>query len=90
MADVLRQKMGSGVVVLGSREGSKVTLVAAVTADLTDTIHAGRLASAVASTVGGGGGGRADFAQAGGKEPEKLPMALHEVSRLVKEQLKSG
>ena len=90
MADVLRQKLGSGVVVLGSREGEKVTIVTAVTANLTDQIHAGRLASSVAAMVGGGGGGRPDFAQAGGKEPDKLPMALDEVSRFVRQQLESG
>ena len=87
MADVLRQKLGSGVVVLGSRESEKVTIVAAVTADLTDRVHAGGLAKSVAALVGGGGGGRADFAQAGGKEPDKLPMALAEVPKLVGEQL---
>lgn len=87
MADVLRQKLGSGVVVLGSREGDRVTIVTAVTPDLTNKVHAGRLASSVAAVVGGGGGGRPDFAQAGGKEPEKLPLALDEVSTFVKQQL---
>ena len=90
MADVLRQQLGSGVVVLASREEEKVTIVAAVTSNLTARLHAGRLASAVAAIVGGGGGGRADFAQAGGKEPEKLPAALDEVSRLVKEQMSAS
>jgi len=90
MADVLRQKLGSGVVVLGSREGDKVTIVTAVTPNLTERIHAGRLASSVAAVVGGGGGGRPDFAQAGGKEPEKLPLALDEVSSFVEQQLKSS
>jgi len=90
MADVLRQKMGSGVVVLGSREGERVTIVTAVTANLTDRIHAGRLASSVAALVGGGGGGRADFAQAGGKEPDKLPLALESVGSFVKQQLESA
>ena len=90
MADVLRQKLGSGVVVLGSREEGKVTIVAAVTDDLTHRLHAGRLAKSVAAMVGGGGGGRADFAQAGGKDPEKLPAALDQVADLVREQLNSA
>ena len=90
MADVLRQKLGSGVVVLASRENQKVLIVSSVTSDLTDRVHAGKLASAVASVVGGGGGGRADFAQAGGKEPAKLPAALDRVGDFVREQLDSA
>ncbi len=76
MADALRSKLGSGVVVIGTREGEKVTLIAAVTADLTDRVQAGALVRELAPIVGGGGGGRPDFAQAGGKAPEKLPEAL--------------
>ncbi len=87
MADLLRGRLGSGVVVLASREGEKVSLVTAVSRDLTDRLHAGRLAGAVAGLVGGQGGGRADFAQAGGREPEKLPAALAAVSGFVREAL---
>ena len=87
MADVLRQKLGSGVVVLGSREEGKVSIVVGVTANITDRVHAGQLAKAVASLVGGSGGGRADFAQAGGRDPEALAGALGEVARMVEEQL---
>ena len=76
MADMLRQKLGSGVVVLGARGDGKVALVAAVSADLVDRVHAGNLVKAAATAVGGRGGGRPDFAQAGGKDPEKLPAAL--------------
>jgi alanyl-tRNA synthetase len=76
LADALRQKLGSGVVLLGARGDGKVALVAAVTPDLTGQIHAGNLVRAAAAVVGGGGGGRPDFAQAGGKIPEKLPAAL--------------
>ncbi len=90
MADVLRQKLGSGVVVLGSREESKVTLIVAVTGDLEGRVHAGNLAKAIASMVGGSGGGRGDFAQAGGKAPDKLPEALEEVASLVRNQLTTG
>ncbi|MGB5754635.1 MAG: alanine--tRNA ligase, partial [Thermoanaerobaculia bacterium] len=87
MADVLRQKLGSGVVVLGSREESKVTLIVAVTGDLEGRAHAGNLAREIAAMVGGSGGGRGDFAQAGGKAPDKLPEALNEVANLVRKQL---
>ena len=83
MADALRSKLGSGVVVIGTREGEKVTLIAAVTADLTDRVQAGALVRELAPIVGGGGGGRPDFAQAGGKTPEKLPDALAAVKDAV-------
>ena len=75
-ADRLRSQLGTGVVVLGSVQGRKVRLVADVSKDLTDSLHAGRLVGAVAQRVGGKGGGRADFAQAGGTKPEKLNEAL--------------
>ncbi|MBM75688.1 MAG: alanine--tRNA ligase, partial [Proteobacteria bacterium] len=75
-ADRLRNKLGSGVVVLGSRTNG-VKLVAAVTKDLAGSkVHAGNLIREVAKRVGGGGGGRPDLAQAGGKNPEQLPEAL--------------
>ena len=75
-ADKLRNQLGTGVVVLGSVQGRKVRLVANVSKDLTDSLHAGRLVGAVAQRVGGKGGGRADFAQAGGTQPENLNEAL--------------
>ena len=75
-ADKLRSRLGTGVVVLGSVQGRKVRLVADVSRDLTDSLHAGRLVGAVAQRVGGKGGGRADFAQAGGTQPENLNEAL--------------
>ncbi len=87
MADVLRSKLGSGVVVLAVREDGKVSLVAAVTADLEGRVHAGRLVQAVAGRVGGRGGGRSDFAQAGGREPEKLDGALAEIPEILRGQL---
>ncbi len=87
LADVLRGRLGTGVVVLGMREEEKVSLVAAVSRDLTSRLHAGRLAGAVAGLVGGKGGGRPDFAQAGGREPEKLPAALAAVPDLVRDAL---
>ena len=76
MADTLRSKLGSGVVVIGTRGDGNVSLVAAVTKDLTARVKAGELVKRLSAIVGGGGGGRPDFAQAGGKDPEKLPQAL--------------
>jgi alanyl-tRNA synthetase len=89
MADVLRGKIGSGVVVIGTRdpEAGKVTLLAAVTDDLVGRVKAGALVRELAPLVGGGGGGRPDFAQAGGKEPDKLPDALAAVEAAVRAQL---
>ena len=75
-ADRFKDKLRSGVVVLGSVEAGKVYLVAGVTKDLTDRLHAGKLIKPVAECVGGSGGGRPDFAQAGGTLPEKLDEAL--------------
>jgi alanyl-tRNA synthetase len=87
MADVLKARLGSGVVILGSREAGKVHLVAAVSQDLVGRVHAGKLAGAIASQVGGRGGGRADFAQAGGKDPDRLSAALEGAPELVRDQL---
>jgi alanyl-tRNA synthetase len=83
LVDVLRDRLGSGVVVLGTRAEGKVSLVAAVSADLRTRVPAGRLLKEVAALVGGSGGGRDDFAQAGGREPEHLPEALARVPELV-------
>jgi alanyl-tRNA synthetase len=87
MADALRSKLGSGVVVIGSRGEGNVSLVAAVTKDLTARVKAGELVKRLSAVVGGGGGGRPDFAQAGGKIPEKLPEALATVEQAVREQI---
>ena len=75
-ADRLKDKLGSGVVVLGGVEDDKVRLVAGVTKDLTGKLKAGQLVQLVATRVGGSGGGRPDFAQGGGTLPEKLDEAL--------------
>ncbi len=90
MADVLRSRLGSGVVVLASADDGKVALVVAVTDDIAGRIHAGRLARGIAEMVDGSGGGRADFAQAGGKSPEKVGAALDAVPDLVRNELSSG
>ncbi len=88
MADTLRSKQGSGVVVLGTGAEGKVTLIVSVSKDLAGKkVHAGNLVKALAGAVGGGGGGRPDFAQAGGKQVEKLPDALASVPDLVRAQL---
>jgi alanyl-tRNA synthetase len=76
LADRLKAKMKSGIVVLGSRTPDKALLVAVVTKDHLDRYHAGQIVKQVAAVVGGGGGGRPDMAQAGGSKPEKLPEAL--------------
>jgi alanyl-tRNA synthetase len=79
-ADKLRDQLGTGVVVLGAKAGKKVTLLAAVTKDIAGKrVHAGKLVGALAAKVGGRGGGRPDFAQAGGSQQENLPAALASV-----------
>ncbi|WP_042458677.1 alanine--tRNA ligase [Neobacillus dielmonensis] len=88
MADDLKQKLGSAVIVLGSAHEGKVNLIAAVTKDLIERgYHAGKLIKEVASRCGGGGGGRPDMAQAGGKNPEQLESALQFVEESVKSVL---
>jgi alanyl-tRNA synthetase len=76
MVDRLRQKIGSGVVALGSNQGEQAVIVAGVTSDLTQTINAGKLVQEAAKHSGGRGGGKADFAQAGGVDPSRLGVAL--------------
>jgi alanyl-tRNA synthetase len=90
MADALKAKLGSGVVVLGARGEGKVSLVAAVTDDLKGRVPAGRLLKSLAALVGGSGGGRDDFAQAGGKAPERLPEALAGAAKAVGDLLSGG
>jgi alanyl-tRNA synthetase len=84
MSDALRQKLKSGIIVLGSVSGEKVNFVASVSEDLTKKgYHAGNIVKQVASIAGGGGGGRRDFAQAGGKNPDKLDEALNSVPQIL-------
>jgi alanyl-tRNA synthetase len=85
--DQLKTKLGSSVIVLGAVEEGKVVLVAGVSADLLGRLKAGDIAAAVAAQVGGRGGGRADFAQAGGTQPENLAVALSGVEALVRNRL---
>ncbi|MBV8809162.1 MAG: alanine--tRNA ligase, partial [Acidobacteriaceae bacterium] len=76
LVDQLRQKLGSGVVVLGSAANGSVALIVGVTKDLTSRIQAGKVVGQVAEHVGGKGGGRPDLAEAGGKDSSALDMAL--------------
>lgn len=89
-ADSLKAKLKSGVVVLGGVSEGKVLLIASVTKDLAGRVHAGHLVKDVAKIVGGGGGGRPDMAQAGGKDPSKLDKALGEVPKAVDQLLRKG
>ena len=86
-ADRLRDKLGSAVLVLAGVAGDKVSLVAAVSADLTARVKAGELVGAVAQQVGGKGGGRPDMAMAGGNQPQALPAALAGVTDWVRQRL---
>ena len=83
----LKGKLGSSVIVLATVNEGKVVLVAGVSADLLTRMKAGEIAGAVAAQVGGKGGGRADFAQAGGTQPENLGKALAGVETLIRSRL---
>ncbi len=83
LVDQLRDKLGSGVVVLGSATNGNVALIVGVTKDLTGRIQAGKVIGPVAQRVGGKGGGRPDLAEAGGKDPSALDAALGEVYGVV-------
>jgi alanyl-tRNA synthetase len=85
--DQLKGKLGSSVIVLASVQDGKVVLVVGVSEDLLSRMKAGDIASVVAAKVGGRGGGRADFAQAGGTQPENLASALADVDSLVRARL---
>ncbi len=87
LADSLRNKWKTAVVVLAAAEDANVAIVSAVTKDLTAKVHAGKLAGAVAQAVGGKGGGRPDMAEAGGKDPSALPAALDNVYTSVEAML---
>jgi len=83
LVDSLRQKLGSGVVVLGQAEDGKVALIAGVTKDLTAKVHAGKVIQTLAKQVGGTGGGRPDLAEAGGKDTTALNSTLGGVLALL-------
>jgi alanyl-tRNA synthetase len=91
LADTLKSKMTSGIVVLAAPSADgKVTIIATVTPDLTKRAPAGQLVKQLAPIVGGGGGGRADFAEAGGKDPSKIGEMLVETRKVVEALLSKG
>ena len=83
LADQIKSRVKSGIIVLGSYSGTKVLLIALVTEDLLGKYHAGKIVKKVAALVGGSGGGRADMAQAGGNQPENLDQALKSVPNFI-------
>ena len=87
LADSLKAKMTSGVVVLASATDGKVQIVVSVTPDLTGRVKAGQIVKEIAPIVGGGGGGRADFAEAGGRQPEKIDEMLAAAEGALRKQL---
>jgi alanyl-tRNA synthetase len=87
LSDSLRDRLGSGVVVLASEADGKVTVVVAVTRDLTTRIQAGRIVRELAPIVGGGGGGRPDFAEAGGRDASKIGDLLAAVPAVLQKLL---
>jgi alanyl-tRNA synthetase len=87
LADTLRQKLGSGVIALGMEAGGKATLLVAVTPDLEERVHAGKLVKEMAPIVGGRGGGRPNLAQAGGPDAGKIDEALQKAPELLRSML---
>ncbi len=85
LGDRFRDKIASGIVVLGSASESKALLIALVTKDLTNRFHAGNIVKQISPIVGGSGGGRPDMAQAGGNRPERLDAALDKVYEVVEQ-----
>ena len=87
LADSLRNKLKTAVVVLASSENGSISIVSAVTKDLTARIHAGKLAGTLAQAIGGKGGGRPDMAEGGGKDASSLAAALENVYLEVESKL---
>jgi alanyl-tRNA synthetase len=83
LGDKLKDKMRSGILLLGSKAADKAMLLCMVTKDLTDRYHAGNIIKEVAPIVGGSGGGRPDMAQAGGPKPENLRQALDKLAEIL-------
>ena len=81
--DRIKEKLGSGILLLGSKKGDKVMLICAVTEDLTGRFHAGDIISRLSEIVGGKGGGRPDMAQGGGNRPEELNRALEALFEII-------
>jgi alanyl-tRNA synthetase len=89
LSDSLRDRLGSGVVVLASENDGKVALVVAVTKDLTPRIQAGRMVKELAPLIGGGGGGRPDLAEAGGKDPSGIAALLARAPQVLKAHMQN-
>ena len=88
LGDNLKEKLGEGVIVLASEKGGKVFLVAMVTDGAQKVgAHAGNLIKEIAGCVGGGGGGRPNMAQAGGKNPAGIPDAVEKAKEVLKNQI---
>ena len=88
MGDQLKQKLGSGVVVLASGKDGKVNLMAMATDDVVKKgVHAGNIIKAAAAVCGGGGGGRPNMAQAGGKNPAGIDAAIAEAAKVLTGQI---
>jgi len=83
MGDGLKDRIGSGIVVLGSAKDGRVSLICMVTKDIMDRYKAGDIIKEVAGVTGGSGGGRPDMAQAGGKDASKLPEAMEKAFEVV-------
>jgi alanyl-tRNA synthetase len=89
LADSHRDRLKSGVVILASADAGKVVIVVSVTKDVTNRVHAGEVVKLIAPIVGGGGGGRPDFAEAGGRIPEKIGELLDESRRVLRRTLEA-
>ncbi len=87
LADELKSQIAKGVVVLATSDRGKVSLVAAITSNLTPQLHAGKMVKEIAAIVGGGGGGRPDMAEAGGKDPSMISPALEAVTGYVEKNV---
>jgi alanyl-tRNA synthetase len=87
LSDSLRDRLGSGVVVLASDNDGKVSLVVAVSKDLTARVQAGRLVKELAPIVGGGGGGRPDFAEAGGRDASRIDELIEKAPQVLQTAL---
>jgi alanyl-tRNA synthetase len=89
ISDSLRDRLGTGVVVIASENDGRVSLVVSVSKDLTSRVQAGSIVKALAPIIGGGGGGRPDFAEAGGKDPSKIDELLAKAPETVRSLLGS-
>jgi alanyl-tRNA synthetase len=87
LANKFKEKISTGVLVLGSKVGGKAILISVVTKDLIPRLHAGDIIKEIAAIVGGKGGGRPDMAQAGGTQPENLDKALGKVFDMIEKNL---